>query len=154
MLQLKQGATVLQTVMEGSAFTLPNGDVVSPAYNGWVGGGYTLEAGAEPPPTAEELIAAERSVMRLSFAQLMIGLVSEGWLTPEDGRAWRDRVALPTPVQALISSLPAEQQFAAETRALAPSEIARLDPLVIMLGASQQKTPEQIDAFFRKYAAV
>ena len=90
----------------------------------------------------------------ISFAQLMIGLVSEGWITAADGRAWRDRVALPAQVQAVIASLPEGQQFAAETRALAPSEVLRNDPLVSALSAVAGKSSADLDAFFRKYAGV
>lgn len=93
-------------------------------------------------------------VPNLTFAQLLIGLVSEGWITPAEGRAWRDRVALPIPVQTLIATLPPEQQFIAETRAIAPSEILRADPLVASLGASQGKTPEELDQFFVTYSQV
>lgn len=90
----------------------------------------------------------------ISFAQLLIGLVSEGWITADEGRAWRDRVALPAPVTKLISALPEAQRFAAETRALAPSEVLRLDPLVTALGAAQGKTEAELDAFFATYSAV
>lgn len=113
------------------------------------------------PPTAAEAAEAEaermqheRAFMRLSFAQLLIGLVSEGWITAADGRAWRDRVALPAQVQAVIASLPKEQQFAAETRALAPSEVLRNDPLVSALSAVAGKSSADLDAFFRTYAGV
>lgn len=91
-------------------------------------------------------------VPNLSFAQLLIGLVSEGWITAEEGRAWRDRVALPKQVSDLISQLPAEQQFAVETRAFAPSEVLRADPLVAAMGAAAGKTDAEMDDFFRKYA--
>lgn len=104
--------------------------------------------------TPEEIAERLRTRMRLSFAQMLIGLVSEGWITPEEGRAWRDRAALPPAVAALIASLPEGMQFAAETRALAPSEILRTDPLVAALGAAEGKTPEEIDAFFQTYAQV
>ena len=93
-------------------------------------------------------------VPNLSFAQLLIGLVSEGWITVEEGRAWRDRVALPKQVTALIAQLPEEQQFAVETRAFAPSEVMRTDPLVAAMGAAAKKTDAEMDDFFRKYAGV
>lgn len=88
----------------------------------------------------------------ISFAQLLIGLVTEQWITPIEGRAWRDRVALPEQVQAVIASLPLEQQFAAETRALAPSEVLRNDPLVQALSVAAGKTLEELDNFFRTYS--
>lgn len=115
---------------------------------------YTQEEVNAIKARKEAIAEAERASLQLTFAQLMIGLVSEGWLSVEDGRNWRDRVALPAPVVSMISNLPPEQQFIAETRAFAPSVILRMDPLVIMLGASQNKTPEEIDNFFRKYSVV
>jgi hypothetical protein len=101
-----------------------------------------------------EAIAADqrRAAMSLSFAQLLIGLVTEKWITADDGRAWRDRTALPPAVAGLIATLPAEQQFAAETRAMAFTEALRLDPLVEALGAAEGKTPEEMDSFFITYA--
>lgn len=60
MLKLIQGDRFIMSVGEGSQFTLPNGDVVSPAYAGWVGGPYTLIEAPVPepeplkPPTREE----------------------------------------------------------------------------------------------------
>lgn len=99
-------------------------------------------------------LEAMRSLASLTFAQLLIGLVAEGWITAAEGRAWRDRVALPAPVAALIASLPEDQQFAAETRALAPSVVLRTDPLVVGLGMATGRTPEQLDAFFSAYQQV
>lgn len=154
MLHLKLNGETLQTVSPGASFTLPNGDVVSPAYAGWSNGDCELVEVIEPEPTAEELLATERAGMTLTFAQLLIGLVSEGWITAAEGRAWRDRVALPAPVAGLIAGLPESQQFAAETRALAPSVVLRTDPLVVGLGLATGKTAEQIDAFFRAYSGV
>lgn len=90
----------------------------------------------------------------ITFAQLLIGLVGEGWISVEEGRAWRDRVSLPVQVETLIATLPPEQQFAAETRAMAPSEVLRNDPLVVALGAVSGKTEKELDDFFRKYALV
>lgn len=112
--------------------------------------GGTYEKGVFVAP-AKQAPAVPASI---SFAQLLIGLVSEGWITADEGRAWRDRVALPTPVTKLISALPEAQRFAAETRALAPSEVLRLDPLVMALGAAQGKTEAELDAFFATYSAV
>jgi len=107
-----------------------------------------------PPPDPVEVAAALRSTLQLSFAQLLIGLVTEGWITKEEGRAWRDRVSLPPAVNLVIASLPEEQQFAAETRALAPSEVLRLDPLVEALAMVEGKTPEELDQFFLTYQGV
>lgn len=108
------------------------------------------------PPTAEEIAAAQeaaRALMSLSFAQLLIGLVAEQWMTEAEGEAWLGGT-LPAPVTALIDTLPLEQRFAAKARAIAPSVVLRNDPLLAALGAAQGKTPEQLDTFFTTYAQV
>lgn len=104
-----------------------------------------------PDPIAPEPV--DRTDMRLSFPQLLIGLVTEKWITEAEGDAWVDGT-LPAAVSGLISTLPSEMQFAARVRAKRPSEVLRDDPLVNALGAAQKKTPEELDAFFRTYAAV
>lgn len=102
-----------------------------------------------PPPDIVDL----RGGMRLSFAQLLIGLVEEGWITAADGDAWLAGT-LPAPVTVLIATLPQAAQFPARARALRPSEVLRTDPLVAALALAQGKTDAQLDAFFRDYAAV
>ncbi len=89
----------------------------------------------------------------ITFAQLLIGLVTEAWITEADGEAWLSGT-LPDPVLALIATLPVEQRFAAKARAIAPSEVLRADPLVQALGTAQGKTSEELDEFFRTYAQV
>ena len=87
----------------------------------------------------------------LSFAQLLIGLVSEGWITEAEGGGWLVGT-LPTPVMAVIATLPTAQQFAAKARATRPSVIVRADPLVASLAAAEGKSSADIDAFFTIYA--
>lgn len=96
-----------------------------------------------PPPVPQEL----------SFAQLLIGLVAEGWITEAEGDAWTNR-QLPAAVNALIAGLPQAQRFAARTKAKLPSVVLRNDALVVALATQQGKTAEQLDDFFRKYANV
>lgn len=113
--------------------------------------------------TAEEIAAAEaqvaaaaeaaRSSMKLSFAQLLIGLVTEQWITEAEGEGWLAGT-LPNAVLLVIDSLPAEQRFAAKARALRPSEVLRNDPLVASMGTAAGKTAAEIDAFFTTYAQV
>ena len=87
----------------------------------------------------------------LSFAQLLIGLVAEEWITEAEGGGWLAGT-LPAPVLAVIATLPESQQFAAKARAIRPSVIVRADPLVGSLAAAEGKTPADIDAFFTTYA--
>lgn len=101
------------------------------------------------PPTIED----ERLAMSMTFAQLLIGLVGEGWITKEEGIAWLAGTP-PQPVNALIAQLPEQQQFQAFARAVRPSIVLRTDPLVVGLGGYTGKTPEQIDTFFRSYSVV
>lgn len=89
----------------------------------------------------------------ISFAQLLIGLVSEQWITEADGEGWLTGT-LPAAVTTVIDTLPKEQQFAAKARALRPSEVLRADPLVAAMGAAAGKKEAEIDDFFRKYAGV
>lgn len=154
MLILKQDGAEIGRVAEGGWLSLPNGDRVSPARAGWSNGSFELfEAPAEPDPTPEEVLAGQRANMRLSFAQMMIGLVAEGWITEEEGRAWLKKT-VPAAVEALIATLPAGQRFAALARATDPSYITRNDPLLVALATAEGKTEGQIDAFFLTYANV
>jgi len=154
MLDLYQGETKITTVAPGARFTLPNGDVVSPAYVGWTSGDFSLVAAPEPtPPTAEELLDAARASMQLSFAQMLIGLVSEEWITEAEGEAWLTGTT-PAAVTALIDTLPVNQRFAAKARAVRPSIVLRTDPLVGALATMQGKTAEELDTFFTTYAQV
>lgn len=150
MLNLTKGEDVIKKVSAGTQFSLPNGDVVSPAYAGWSNGEYALvEAPIEPaPPPAPDPVPSS-----MSFAQLLIGLVTEAWITEAEGEAWLAGV-LPAQVTALIATLPVEQQFAAKARAARPSEVLRMDPFVVSMGAAQSKTPEELDQFFCTYSGV
>lgn len=89
----------------------------------------------------------------MSFAQLLIGLVAEGWITEAEGDAWVDR-QLPAAVLQLIAGLPQEQRFAARTRAKMPSVVLRNDALVVALATQQGKSAEELDQFFRTYSNV
>lgn len=102
------------------------------------------------PMSSEEIAERDAAILRLSFAQLLIGLVSENWITEAEGEAWIAGT-LPAAVLAVISMLPKEQQFAAKAKALRPAEVLRTDPLVIALGQAEGKTPEEIDTFFVTY---
>jgi len=88
---------------------------------------------------------------QMTFAQLLIGLVAEGWITEPEGRAWLTGTP-PAPVIALIGQLPQGQRFAAKARAIRPSIVLLSDPLVQALAAMQGKTAE-LPAFFNTYGA-
>ena len=92
-------------------------------------------------------------IPNLSFAQLLIGLVSEGWITEAEGEGWLVGT-LPAPVLTVIGTLPVNQRFAAKARASRPSDVERADPLVAALATAEGKTSAEIDAFFTTYSAV
>lgn len=106
-----------------------------------------------PPPPAPPTLEQQRAAMSLTFAQLLIGLVAEEWITEAEGEAWLTGTT-PTAVNSLIMTLPTEQRFAAKARAVRPSIVLRNDPLVTSLAVLQSKTPEQMDLFFTTYAQV
>lgn len=114
---------------------------------------FTPEEIAATEARYEAAAAAARAGMRLSFAQLLIGLVTEGWIAEDEGDGWADGT-LPMPVQLVIDSLPQEQRFAARTRAKRPSEVLRLDPLVALFATAMGKTDTELDEFFTLYAQV
>jgi len=108
------------------------------------------EPAPEPePPTIEEI----RAEMSMSFAQLLTGLVEEGWITEAEGGRWLEGKP-PAAVNTLISQLPKEMRFRAKARATIPSTVLRNNDLVIALAQAEGKSPEEIDEFFRTYAAV
>lgn len=104
----------------------------------------------DPPPLTAAIL---RDMMSLSFAQLLIGLDAEGWLTTAEAEAWLDGT-LPAPVAALIATLPVGQRFAATARAKRPTMVERLNPLVVALALSAGRTEADLDAFFLTYATV
>jgi hypothetical protein len=95
----------------------------------------------------------ETIIPNLSFAQLLIGLVSEGWITESEGEDWLKGILPPT-VIAVIDQLPPNQRFVAKARAIRPTEVIRNDGLVMALAAYAGKTPEQLDQFFQMYSQV
>lgn len=88
----------------------------------------------------------------LTFAQLLIGLVAEGWITEAEGDAWLEG-RIPAAARGLIGTLPQAQRFAAKARAARPSIVLRNDPLVTALAAAQGRA-DDLDRFFTTYAAV
>ena len=107
----------------------------------WDGGQW--QAGSPPPDPVPT---------QITFAQLLIGLVAEGWITEAEGDAWLEG-RIPAAALALIGTLPQAQRFAAKARAARPSVVLRNDPLVTALATAQGRADE-LDRFFTTYAAV
>lgn len=113
------------------------------------GVGWSFDGEAFTPPAAPEAPVPAS----ITFAQLLIGLVAEQWISEAEGEGWLGG-ALPGGVLAVIDTLPPEMRFAAKARALRPSEVLRHDQLVAAMGGAAGKTEAEIDDFFRKYAGV
>lgn len=107
----------------------------------WDGSAWVhLEPAPEPVPVS------------ISFAQLVIGLVAERWITEEDGRLWLTGT-LPPQVVSTINLIPEEQRFAATAKATRPSVVERMDPLVQRMALVQKRSDAEVDDFFRTYAS-
>lgn len=109
-----------------------------------------IAAGAE---VVDETSTPAPPPSMLTFAQLLIGLVAEGWITEAQGDAWLEG-RLPPPVLTLIGTMPAAARFAAKARAARPSAVLRADPLVNALAQARGLTAAQVDAFFATYSKV
>lgn len=114
---------------------------------GWTWDG---EAFAEPPAAEAR---PDRSAMSLSFAQLLIGLVAEGWITEAEGEGWLAGTP-PAAALALVATLPAQHRFAARVRMIRPSVVLRTDPLVQGLAFAEGKSEVDLDRFFLAYGLV
>lgn len=97
-------------------------------------------------------LPAPPQVTTLTFAQLMTGLVTEGWITEAEGDAWLVGV-LPAPVLALIATMPVEQRFETKAKATRFLTAALDDPIVQTLADAQNKL-EELPAFFNTYGSV
>lgn len=95
----------------------------------------------------------DEQLPNLSFTQLLIGLITEEWITETEGEAWLSGT-LPIGVLTLIDSLPSTQRFTAKARALRPSEVVRSDYLVNAMATTSGKSDGDIDNFFRTYSGV
>lgn len=115
-----------------------------------------------PEPTLPELdpLETERAQMRLSFAQFLLGLVEQGWISPAEHGAWLSGSGLPAAVAAALATIPETApdgtlpRLRAQTRALRPSVVERDNDLLALMAHLRGATPEQLDEFFRVYAAV
>lgn len=90
----------------------------------------------------------------ISRRQIMTGLALAGWITEQEAIDALSTGARPAAVEAVISSLPEEDQFDALTKWIGFTEAYRTDPLVLALAAAEGKSEAEIDDFFRMCAAI
>lgn len=109
----------------------------------------------EPVPQAQS-IAEKRAGMTLSRRQMIDGLAIAGFITDAEAIAWAISNTLPPTVEALVVSLPQEQQRSARLKLALFTEARRLDPMVPMLAAvaPQPLTDSELDAFFTGFSSI
>lgn len=117
---------------------------------GWLWDGTTFTAPAEAAPD----LAGMRAGMTLTRRQVIIGMVSEGLISETEGIALAATGAAPAAVDAMIATMPADQQAAARITLAAFTVAYRLDPMTALFQQAGGMTDEQMDAFFTAYAAV
>jgi len=100
-----------------------------------------------PPP------APVPAIPSLTFAQLLIGLVSEGWITEAEGDDWATGKGLPAAVQSAVATLPEAERFPARARLYRMSVAMRSDPMVAALATADGRTAAEVDAFFVTHSA-
>lgn len=102
------------------------------------------EPDAGPPPVP----------YAISRRQIITGLAKVEWITKQEAIDALSTGARPAAVEAVIATLPEDDQFDALTKWIGFTEAYRDDPLVLALAAAEGKTEAEIDDFFRMCAAI
>ena len=108
---------------------------------GWTFDGKDFAA----PEPVEPVVPVPQSITK---RQLLLGLMSDQWITPAEAEAWADNTALPGPINDVINAMPAEQQPAARITAKTMSVAERDNPLfrAAAQAAMPEASEEDIDA--------
>ena len=113
-----------------------------------------LEGAFVPPDPEPPSVAAEAVPQRISFRQLVLGLLGCGFLTAEQALAAAETRARPPQLDGIIATLPPDAALAARITWAAMSEARRADPLFAALIAAGHATAEQVDDLFREAVAL
>ena len=100
MLNLTEGGLVIQSVWPGTQFTLPNGDVVSPAYAGWESGAYALVEAPPEAPTREQQ-ELNRKLAYTNESDPLFFMAQRGEATMEEWQAKVDEIKARYPYPAV-----------------------------------------------------
>lgn len=117
---------------------------------GWLWDGAKFTAPADAAPD----LSALRASMTMTRRQVIIGMVSEGLISEAEGIALAATGAAPAAVEAMIATLPANEQAGARITLAAFTVAYRLDPMTAIFQQAGGMTDAQMDAFFTAYAAV
>lgn len=86
--------------------------------------------------------------------QIITGLALAEWITKQEAIDALSTGARPAAVEAVIATLPEEDQFDALTKWIGFTEAYRTDPLVLALASAEGKSEAEIDDFFRMCAGI
>lgn len=115
---------------------------------------HTWNNGVWEEPDPEAVKDEARTGMRLTFAQLVSGVRSRGWITQLEFDQWIAGTP-PAIALALIAQLPTEaERNIAKARVISPSVVIRLDPLVIAMATAAGQDADGIDAFFTEFSQI
>lgn len=120
-------------------------------------------SGESPVQGQADYIAPETPTFvpnKIKIRQCIIGMKNADWITPAEARAWAERNALPSFINALIEHLPEGQQDDAYITALTMTEVERNNPLIeaaatiLLPDATPAERTQAIDAFFISWAQI
>ena len=101
--------------------------------------------------TIEPYVAPPAPVPDLTARQFMIALHLSGLITESEAR---DSNTIPAAIDAVFGTLPPSGAAAARITWARMTSVPRNDPMVDALGPVFNKTPEEIDDFFRQAALI
>lgn len=115
------------------------------AYQAW------LSVPNTPNPVPLPPVVVPQSVSRRQFYQ---AAAQEGLITQAEALAVLATGVIPPSLSAIIATLPASSQFAAQMAIVGAESYLRSDPLVASLGVAMNQTPAQLDALFTLAASL
>ena len=147
MLEMMKDGEWIRDVPAGARFTLPNGDSVSPAYDGWSNDdGYSLSAKPPPPePTEAEKLADARQAARITRGKFCMACVGAGLLTEAEAIEaakgdWPESFS-----NALPDGVP---EYAAKIEWASVTHVRRMNKILLGVAAAAGVTDAQLDQMF------
>lgn len=98
----------------------------------------------------DELLSQKRAAMVITPIQLFVALASPpfNFISQEEAVLAATTGAIPSLVEAAITSLPPADEMIARIKWARMSVVLRLDPMVMLLASATGTTEEEIDTFF------